>query len=132
MKRTEDRTNLVQAFQGLVDEIVMLLSDHLRLFRTELRRDTWIAAKYAAAVLFFGAILLFSYAMLNLSVVFFAGWAAGPLGMAISTLVLTLTNAGFSLRAFRTVVLRIEQDQLGPTFSSVELTRSKEWITPQN
>lgn len=73
MRRTDDRENLVQAFQGLVDEIVLLVSDHLRLFRTELRRDTLIAAKYAAAALFFGAILFFSYAMLNLSVVFFAG-----------------------------------------------------------
>ena len=129
--RNDEKISLARVVQDLMDNFLVLFREHLRLFGTELRRDGSIAARYFGACLFFGMILLLSYVLLNLSVILFAGWALGVAGMAVSGLLLAITNAGFALRALRVVLERFDEDKLGLRFTSAEIERSRTWMTQE-
>lgn len=129
--RTDEKVSLARVVQDLMDNFLVLFREHLRLFGTELRRDGSIAARYFGAMLFFATILLLAYVLLNLCVILFAGWALGLPGMAFSALLLTLTNAGFALRALRNVAERFDEDKLGLRFTSAEIERSRTWMTQE-
>jgi len=127
----DERISLARVVQELMDNFLVLFREHLRLFGTELRRDGSIAARYFGACLFFGTILMLAYILLNLTVILFAGWALGLSGMAVSGLLLTITNAVFALRALHAVMERFDEDKLGLRFTAAEIERSRTWVTQE-
>lgn len=127
MTRPDERLSIAGALQGLTEDLVVLFREHLRLFGTEIRRDTAIAGRYAGAMIFFGIIALGAYGLLNLSVILFSGWALGLPGMAWSSLVLSMVNAAVAMRSLKTVVERLQEDKLGPRIAASELERSRTW-----
>ncbi len=127
MTRSDERLSIASALQGLTEDLLVLFREHLRLFGTEIRRDTAIAGRYVGAVVFFGVIALGAYGLLNLSVVLFAGWALGLPGMAWTSLALASVNGGIAVYSLKSVMGRLQEDQLGPRIATSELERSRTW-----
>ncbi len=127
MTDRRENTGLVRAFQGLTEGLVQLFQQHLELFGLELKHDATVAGRYASAFVFYVAISLLGYALLNIAAILFAGVAAGVLGMAICASALAIINLGMASHAMLVTFERMKASGIGPKIAGGELDRSKTW-----
>lgn len=128
-KRSE--SSLVSVVQTLTEDVIALFREHLRLARVELKQDAALTLRYVAALALFGVIAVLGLGFLSLSAILFAGWAFGLAGMAVVSLLLSVIHLGFGLRASIIIARRLNEDELGPHLTGLELRRSRQWASQQ-
>ena len=132
---------LVAAFQDLTDGLVTLVRQHLELVRYEIRDDAAVVGRHVASIgrhlastVVFGTVVLVGYGLLNLSAVFFAGAAFGPLGMALASLVLAVINLWIGAQAGRMALQRLKDAEEALRESALlretgmEFERDRQWV----
>ena len=123
----EPKSPLVVAIRSLTQGTQNLLKHHLELARHEAKADALELAKDIGGILIALGLALVGYLLLNLAAVFFAGWFAGLIGMAIATFALALLHIVGGLLAAKTLGENIQERHYGLRYTGTEIERSTEW-----
>lgn|GEM_PF-5123816 len=123
----ESKNPLVIAIRSLTQGTQNLLKHHLELARHEAKADALELAKDLGGIFVALGMALVGYLLLNLAAVFFAGWFAGLIGMAIATLALALLHIAGGLLAAKTLGENMKQRHYGMRYTGTEIERSTEW-----
>ena len=93
-RNSSQREGLVSAIQRLTDGVTNLVRNQVELVRIEFRREATEAGQRSGALLLFAGLALLGYGLVNLSVIFLAGWLLGFAGMTLASLLLGVVHLG--------------------------------------
>ncbi len=124
----ERNTGLVSAFQSVTDGVIDLIKSHLDLAQAEARRDFRAYRSEAARAGVGMALAVVGFGLINLSVVFVAGYFGGLVAMAITTFVLGVCYMWFGASTSRAAMARMKAREGALTSTRDEIKRSTEWV----